>query len=127
MEQLPQEIVDLIATFIPRYPDHFDFPFLKSPGWSSELPRYATISSTWKHPIESMVFQEINLKNKDIQAFDALFRGDRRQFLTNLILDVVLPNYDDESCGRFENKTDKNANNEVLSKAIENLFAILKS
>ena len=73
------------------------------------------------------MFREITLKSTDIEAFDAILSENRRRFLAKLTLDVVLPNYDDKSCGRFERKTDKNANNEVFTKTIEKLFAVLKS
>lgn len=127
MEQLSQEVINLIATFIERYPDQPGVPSLERKVLPSNLPRHAANSLAWKHAIESIVFREITLKSTDIEAFDAIFRGDRRRSLTKLTLDIVLPNYDDKLCGRFERDSDKDANNETFTAAIEKLFAVLKS
>lgn len=127
MEQLPQEIINLIVTFIESYHDQPGVPWWKRKASPSNFAGYAIVSSTWKHAIESIVFQNITLQNTDIEAFDAIFKGDRRRFLTKLTLHVVLPNFDDKFCDHFERKIDKNASNEVFTKTIEKLFAVLKS
>ena len=127
MDQLPQEIINLIASFIDRYPDQLGIPLWQCKELPSNLPPYATISLSWKHAIERTVFQKITLKSTELEAFDTIFRGDRRRLLTRLILDIVLLTYDEKACGRFERAIDRNANDEVFTQAIEKLFAVLKS
>lgn len=127
MDQLSQEIINLIATFIERHPDQPGVPSWERTVLPSNLPQYAAISPAWKHAIERITFRTITLKNTEIQAFDAIFRKDRRRSLTKIMLDVVLPTYDDKSCGRFEREADRHANDEAFTQAIEKLFAVLKS
>ena len=58
MDRLPQEIINLVASFIERYPG-------QEPGvllWQArkvsqaKLPPYASITESWKHAIERTVF-----------------------------------------------------------------------
>lgn len=127
MDQLPQEIINLIASFIERHPDQPGVPLWQRKVLPSNLPPYATISKSWRHAIERTVFREITLKSTEIKTLDAIFRGDRRNSLTKLTLDVVLPTYDEKACGRFERAADKKANDEAFTQAIEKLIAVLKS
>jgi hypothetical protein len=126
MDRLSQEIINLIATFIERYPGQWDVPPWKRTV-ASCLPRYSTISQAWKYAIECIVFRKITLKSIEIDAFDAILRGNRRRFLKHVTLHVLLPHYDDKACGRFEREVDRNANNEAFTNAIVKLFTVLKS
>lgn len=127
MDQFSQEIINLIVSFIERYPG--EEPDV--PSWHrtvfSNLPRYSTISRAWKLAIECITFQKIALKSTEIDYFDAVLRGERRRFLSDLTLHVELPSYDDKACARFERAVDRNANNEAFTDAIAKLFAVLKS
>lgn len=127
MDQLPQEIINLIASFIERHPDQPGDPLWPRKVLPSNLPPYATISPSWKHAIERTVFQQITLTSAELETFDAIFRGDRRRSLTKLTLDVVLPTYDEKACVRFERAADRKANAEAFTQAIEKLIAVLKS
>ena len=126
MERLPQEILDLIATFIERYPGQPDLS-----SWErtvpSNLPQYSTISQAWKHTIECITFRKIALKSTEIDAFGAILSGDRRRFLTDLTLYVELPNCDAKAGGFFERAAKKRANNEAFNDTITKLFAVLKA
>jgi hypothetical protein len=127
MDRLPQEVIDRIASFTQRLPDQSGIPWRERIGLRSTLPAYATISRSWKHAIERIVFQEISLMSTKLDTFDAILRADRRRLLKTLILNVVLPTYDEKACGRFEQAADEDANNESFTKAIEKLMAVLKS
>lgn len=127
MNQLLPEIINLIATFIDRYPEHPSVPLYNRQALPSNLPPYATISSVWKRAIEFITFREIDLKSTELEVFDTNLTGDRRELLRDLRLHVVLPNYDDQACGRFEETVDKEANDEVFSQAIEKVWAVLRS
>lgn len=41
-------------------------------------------------------------------------------------VDIILPSYDLEACGRYETKFDQDVNNESFTQAIEKLFGLLK-
>lgn len=116
MDQLPQEIINLIASSIEFSSDVSDDPI-----WSS-LPQYASISPSWKLAIERINPHEIYLKSTVLDAFAAICRGDRRWSMRRLTLDVVLPTYDDISCGRLERMAEMNANDEAFTQAMQKLF-----
>lgn len=147
MERLPQEILDLIATFIECYPGQTDLspwerthpsdPSNYYPYYSaippcertvpSHLSNYSTVSRAWKHTIECITFRKITLKSTEIDAFGAILSGDRRQFLTDLTIFVELPNCDAKAGGLFERAAKKRANNEAFNDLITKLFAIFKA
>jgi hypothetical protein len=127
MHRLPQEVIDLIASFIERRPNQPGVPLREHKVLASNLPPYAAISRSWNHAIERTVSHEISLKSTELETFDAIFRDDRRRSLTRLRLDVVLPAYDEKACGRFEQATDENANDEAFTQAIEKLMAVPKT
>ena len=126
MDQLSQEIIDLISTFIGRYADQPD----DGPSWErvvfSNLPLYSIISQAWKRAIERITFRKITLESIDIDAFDAILRGDRRRFLKDLTLRIELPSYYQNTCNRLERAVERKANNEVFTNAIAKLLFVLK-
>lgn len=126
MVQLPQEIINLIVTFLGRYPGHHDLPPWERTG-PSNLLQYSTISQAWKRAIESIAFRKITLKSTEIDIFDAIFRGDRRPHLTDLTLFVELPQCDAKARGRLERAANRKANDEAFTDAITKLFLVLKS
>lgn len=126
MDRLPQEILDLIATFIVRYSGQADLS-----EWErtvkSNLPPYSTISHAWKHTIERITFRKITLHSAELYLFNKMFSGDRRRFMTDLTLYVELPYCDVEAGGFFERAAKKRENNQAFHLTITKLFEILKS
>lgn len=51
----------------------------------------------------------------------------RRTLLRRLELNVILPTYTDRACAKFETEKDKQSNNQVFTKAIKDLLALLQS
>lgn len=124
MEQLSQEVIDLIATFIERYAVR---PI--SPRWErkvSNLPRYSIISQAWKHAIERIAFRKIILDSIHIDAFDTILRGDRRRFLKDLTLRIEIPSYYPNTCNRLERAAERKTKNEVFTTTIAKLLFVLK-
>lgn len=68
------------------------------------------------------------MKSSELDLFARIFApAHRRAALGTLTYEIVLPSYDDEASGRFENAEDKEANDVAFSEAVHGLFAVLKS
>lgn len=122
---LPQEIIYLVASYLKRW-EHEDFHGLFEKG-RALLPAYATISRSWQHAIEFQTFREITVKSTEIDKFSRIVVNHRRKLLRRLQLNVILPTYTDKACAKFETEEDKQSNNQVFTKAIKDLLALLWS
>ena len=94
---------------------------------ASALPPLATVSRKWQHAIEKRTFREVTVRSDEIDRFRATCTGYRRHWVTFLRYNVVLPTYSDQACARFERASDKAANDEAFTRAIELLLGTLKS
>ncbi|KAL8756548.1 MAG: hypothetical protein Q9184_004462 [Pyrenodesmia sp. 2 TL-2023] len=125
MNALPQELITHIASFIERKDpglDHFE-----RQKAVSQLPSYATISRPWQQAIESRTFHAIHFNSTELPYFVQILHRHRRQFLSSLTYDVVLPTYIDKQCARFETIEDMQRNNRAVTYAIHALFQFLKT
>lgn len=122
---LPQEIIYLVASYLQRW-DHEDCADIFERG-RALLPAYATISRSWQHAIEFQTFREIAVKSTEIENFSRIVVNRRRKLLRRLQLNVILPTYTDKACAKFETEKDKQSNNQVFTKAIKDLLALLWS
>ena len=122
---LPQEIISLIASYLERW-EHDGRADISERG-RALLPAYATISPSWQYAIECQTFYEIALKSTEMADFSHIVVKHRRKLLRRLELSVILPTYTDKACAKFETDKDKQSNNQVFTKAIRDLLALLRS
>ena len=117
MTDLSQEIISLIASYLQRR------------CWKSGRgpSAYATISRSWQHAIERLTFREIAVESTELVDLSHIVVNHRRRLLTRLELNVVLPTYTDKARAKFENDKDMQSNNQVFTKAIKDLLALLRS
>ena len=125
---LPQELIDLVASYIQRW-EQGNRTFDWDSGEKSRtlLPAYATISRSWQYAIERQTFHKICLKTTELDNFCQFLVNHRRKLLRRLKLDVILPTYTDEACAKFETEADRQSNNKVFSKAVRDLLFLLGS
>ncbi|KAI9742772.1 MAG: hypothetical protein M1818_003501 [Claussenomyces sp. TS43310] len=124
-----QELVLRILSFLEREEDQSHVPLaFRSDNSPKFFPRYATISRDWQYAVERETFSSFTVKSSELDLFSRTFApAHRRAALGTLTYETVLPRYDDEASGRFENAGDKEANDLAFSEAIHGLFAVLKS
>lgn len=126
LTDLPQEVVNLIATFLERREDQSDIPSYQRVQTPSKLPPYATISRPWQYAIESITFREMSLNNLELQFFSRIMVQHRCAMLRDLEFEIILPTYSDKACAKFETEKDKQANNQVFSEAVKSLLNLLR-
>ena len=122
---LSQEIINLIAIYLRQW-ELGNLADISGRG-RTLLPGYATISQSWQYAIESSTFRSIAIKSTEIDDFSRIMVNHRRKLLRSLNLNVILPTYTDKACAKFETEMDKQTNNQVFSKAIKDLLAVLRS
>ena len=122
---LSQEIINLVALYLQRW-EHENRANISERG-RALLPAYATISQSWQYAIEGQTFREIAVKSTEIDDFSRIVVNHRRKLLRRLELNVILPTYTDKACAKFETEKDKQSNNQVFTKAIKDLLAVLRS
>ena len=121
---LSQEIINLVASYLQRW-EHEDQVNISERG-RALLPAYATISQSWQYAIEGQTFREIAVKSTEIDDFSRIVVNHRRKMLRRLEINVILPTYTDKACAKFETEKDKQSNNQVFTKAIKDLLAVLR-
>ena len=122
---LSQEIISLVASYLQRW-EYEDRANISKRG-RALLPAYATISRSWQYAIERQTFREVAVQSIEIDEFSRIVVRHRRKLLRRLELNVVLPTYTDRACAKFETEKDKQSNNQVFTKAVKNLLALLRS
>ncbi|KAL8965842.1 MAG: hypothetical protein Q9183_003665, partial [Haloplaca sp. 2 TL-2023] len=115
METLPQELITLIASYLPDQ------------GQVSELAPCATISQNWQLAVECHTFRSIRLKSTELPHLTQILTGHRIPILSTLTYEVVIPSYADHRCAKFETQTDIKHNNEAFTKAVCELFDMIRS
>ena len=123
--ELSQEIISLVASYLQRW-EHQGRANISERG-QALLPAYATISRSWQYAIERQTFREIAIKSNELVDFSRIVVSHRREFLRRVELIVILPTYTDKACAKFETDEDKQLNNQVFTKAIKDLLALLRS
>ena len=122
---LSQEIINLVASYLQQW-EHEDRANSSERG-RALLPAYATISQSWQYAIEGQTFRDITVKSTEIDDLSRIVVNHRRKMLRRLELNVILPTYTDKACAKFETEMDKQSNNQVFTKAIKDLLALLRS
>ena len=122
---LSQEIISLVVSYLQRW-EHDDRANISERG-RALLPAYATISASWQYAIECQTFREIAVKSTEMVDFSRTMVYHRRKLLRRLELNVILPTYTDKACAKFETDKDTQSNNQVFTKAIKDLLALLRS
>ena len=126
MDDLPQELIALIASFLERRDDYlWRNSFRLSPPPQNSHPMQ--LSRKWQLAIEYRTFKAIHLRSNELSHRARTLTGHRRAFISALSFDVVLPEYDDHRCAKFETKEEMEANNQAFTNAMQPFFDLLKS
>jgi hypothetical protein len=67
------------------------------------------------------------VQSTELDSLRTIVIGCRRQHLADVKLEVQLPEYSQEACERVESEEDQRINSEAFSRAVSELFAILKA
>ncbi|KAH7084456.1 hypothetical protein FB567DRAFT_529042 [Paraphoma chrysanthemicola] len=131
MEHLPQELIDRIVWFAERYPGQDQWysaigQFHRVGEPPSQFPRLAILNRLWKEAVETITFRSLAIKSDELNVLQSMVTGNRRKYLASIRFIAILPTYSDEACARRESPNEQHINNEAFSKAIFDLFAVLK-
>ncbi|PVH92330.1 hypothetical protein DM02DRAFT_663044 [Periconia macrospinosa] len=124
MDTLPQELINRIALQLERCSDQPQVPLLMQECTEDSN---ATLSEPWKDAVEFINFHSLRVRSDQLRDFQIKVTGNRRSYLRRLIYSVVLPEYPKEVYAQIETVQEQQANNEALTRAISDLFVILKS
>lgn len=125
MTDLSQEIIHLIASYLPRW-ENGERANMSERG-RALLPAYATISRSWQYTIESLTFHQVGVSSTDIGSLSRIAVNHRRKLLKRLDFLVILPTYSDKACAKFETTQDKQSNDRVFTTAMRDLLTLLRS
>lgn len=119
MDYLPQEILRHIAC-------HLDDRSLISDSLSKKaapkLSPYAVLSRGWQLAVEPRTFSSIDLDSTELPYFAEIWKGHRRNSLSDLNYRIVLPTHSNE-----EHVERMDRDNRAFTHGIHALFALLKS
>ncbi|KAF8252100.1 hypothetical protein K440DRAFT_658340 [Wilcoxina mikolae CBS 423.85] len=94
----------------------------------SELRHYATVSRPFQFAIERYTFSSVLLKSNELALFSSIFsHRHRRAGLRNLEYHIILPTYSVNRIAKYENTSEKEANNAAFALAVQELFEVLHS
>jgi hypothetical protein len=127
MDTLPPEIlaqiVDNVAEVYIRTKSY------RRDKYGAQFAQYSPISRAWQATIEQITFKEFTITTDELDAFAALFSGNKISRLANLtILSIVfiLPSLPNEpGCCPVEQTPDREAESVVFSASVVRLFTIL--
>jgi len=125
MENLPQEVVDLITSFVKRN-DRLRCANVFKRG-CSEPPLYDTISKSWQYAVERFTFRSIKFNSEQLEELAAICTDQRKAYVARITYEAVLPEYEEQECKEFEDDDDQERNNQALTEAVDKLFETLKS
>ena len=132
MDKLPQELINRIVCFAERYPDQEQRASaigqsFEPDGSPSQFPCLAILNRTWKEAVETITFHRLGIKSDELESLQSIVTGNRRNYLSWISFEAVLPTYPEEAYGHKESRLDQHANNEAFTKAISNLFTVLRT
>ncbi|KAL8779260.1 MAG: hypothetical protein Q9213_007032 [Squamulea squamosa] len=123
MDQLPQELVLHVASFIMRGNEQSGIGVKAK----SKLPPYATLSRTWQLAIERRTFHRLRMTCSELPYLTKILTGHRKSVLSHLQYVIVLPTYSSNECAKFETEKDKERNSQSFTCSLHALFQFLKS
>jgi hypothetical protein len=132
MDKLPPELINRVVLFAERYPDQekrvsaIEQSF-KPDGLPSQFPRLATLNRTWKEAVETITFRRLGVKSDELELFQSIVTGNRRNYLSWISFKAELPTYSEEAYEYKESRLDRHANNEAFTKTISDFFKMLRN
>ena len=129
MDRLPQEIINRMVTFLDRYPDREGVPNILQQRLvvkSSALPPFAIISKQWKEAVEFITFHRLDIRSEDLGELRTIVTRNRCKYLRNLKYSILLPEYPEEQGNLMESSEEQEANNDIFTHSIAELFSTLK-
>jgi hypothetical protein len=132
MDKLPQELINRIVWFAERYPDQEKWhsaigQSFKPDGAPSQFPRLAILNRTWKEAVETITFHHLGVKSDELGSLQSIVTGNRRKYLSWISFKAELPTYSGEAYEHKESRLDQHANNEAFTKAVSDLFTVLRT
>ena len=73
-----------------------------------------------------ITFRNLKINSEELDTFRSIMTGNRRNSLSWLRYQMVLPEYPEEACVRLESEDERHANNESFTRSISNLWSVLK-
>ncbi|OTA53973.1 hypothetical protein K449DRAFT_426464 [Hypoxylon sp. EC38] len=124
MDSLPQSIVNDILDFATDgLYSEFNLP---APHHRSQLASLATVSRKFQYAIERNTFKTLFLDLDRIRsASTTLSQFSRWKHLRDIVFFVMLPEYDEAACTRYENEAEQVENSRLLTQNIVELFHLL--
>lgn len=119
-KQLPPELRALVVESLVDHWRHDE----REP---TSIAPYASVSKEWQAIIERHNFSFLRVTQNSLDQFESSVVGSRRSILTMIILDVILPTYDNDPCEKKETWEDMAGNNRCFTKSVYGLFRILST
>ncbi|KAI0836669.1 hypothetical protein F5Y06DRAFT_298355 [Hypoxylon sp. FL0890] len=114
MDSLPQTIVNKIVDIV-------TYEYNRN-----ERLSLVTVSKKFQHAIEQKTFKWLHLNLVRVRhASGILSRSDRWSHVREVIFEIILPNYSEEACTRYENDAEKAENSRVFTQNIIEMFNLL--
>ncbi|KAH8657314.1 hypothetical protein BGZ61DRAFT_371270 [Ilyonectria robusta] len=127
MDRLPSELISRIVLHLlgddeenleGRRPN----PWSKSPS----IAQYASISRSWQDAVEMHTFSMVKARSNDLSLFDRAFRrAHRRQAVSIIEYDIVLPPYSRARSWKLERPREHAENMAIFSQAVHAIFSSL--
>lgn len=118
-----------MVTFLDRYPDREGVPNILQQRLvvkSSALPPFAIISKQWKEAVEFITFHRLDIRSEDLGELRTIVTRNRCKYLRNLKYSILLPEYPEEQGNLMESSEEQEANNDIFTHSIAELFSTLK-
>ncbi|KAM5341956.1 hypothetical protein ACJ41O_014987 [Fusarium nematophilum] len=122
MDKLPYALVSLIVSCLLEDDEGTRKPWSKPPP----IAQYASISRAWQDAVERHTFSHVKVKSDDFSRFEAAFRhAHRRQAVSSINYEIVLPAYSQGRCWKFERPREHAENKAAFSRAVHAFFSSL--
>lgn len=123
-ESLSSELISQIVSYLPPG----NKSSYKYPRWTKKpksiLAPFATISRQFRNAVERRTFENVILESSELDQ--GLIQERHANLISELTFNIVLPNYSDNACGRFESNKDIHLNNAAFTRAMKSLFRLIK-
>lgn len=130
MQNLPQEVVDNISSFLFEVSADASLPAAEGDFTSCRVLSLATLSRKWQRTIESRTFRSLHIKSSDLDELASVLSSSsttRLSLIKTLHVDILLPTYSRDACAEYETDNDRTMNNRIASDKISSLLQILSS
>ncbi|KAH7264680.1 hypothetical protein B0J15DRAFT_491216 [Fusarium solani] len=122
MDKLPCALISLIVSCLLEDDGRNRKPWSKPPP----IAQYASISRSWQDAVEMHTFSQVKVRSDEFSRFETAFRHPyRRQVVSTINYDIVLPAYSQARCWKFERPHEHAENIIVFSQAVHAIIGSL--